>query len=163
MVNPVVLDSIPLYNKLYVHKDYLYATEYYMDTIEDMDNLVRTLAEKAKSTFPKKDKAFGNRISWVRKCIRCQKKVLHLLKEENNRKFPNKNIIDSKDKESEYLVALCSKVKDGPEIIAARPVAIVAIIVYNKHLKDINDPTPQDYTAAKVAQKIAANALWHSQ
>ena len=66
---------------------------------EDSHNLSRTLADKAKKTFPSKDEAFENRKSQVGKHIQCQNKVLYLLKEEYKRKFINRNIIELKDEE----------------------------------------------------------------
>ena len=134
-----------------------------MDPAEDSDNLARTLAGKVKRTFPRKNEAFENTKSRVRKRIRRQKKVLRLLKAEHKRKFPNENIIDSEDEEWEYLVALRYKVKDGAEMIAARPAAIVGVIVHNDHLEDIDDPddpTPEDLNAPEAAGKAAADTLW---
>ena len=82
------------------------------------------------------------------------------MKEEHSRKFPNENIIDSEDEEWEYLAALHPKVKDGEEMIAARPAAIAGVVAYDDHLEDIDDPTPQDYNAVKAAGKAAADTLW---
>ena len=63
MVNPVVPDSLLLDDEPYFHKDFLYAPNHYMDPVEDSDNLARTMAWKAKRTFPSNDEAFKNRKS----------------------------------------------------------------------------------------------------
>ena len=68
-VNPVVPDS-PLPNdKPYFYKDFLDATEHYMDPAEDSDNLARTLGGKVKRIFPRNDDAVENRKLRVRKHI----------------------------------------------------------------------------------------------
>ena len=54
-VNPVVPDPPPLDDEPYFYKDFLNITEHYMNSVEDSDNLARTLAEKAKRTFTRKD------------------------------------------------------------------------------------------------------------
>ena len=82
-VNPVGPDSPPIDDELYFSKDFLDTPEHYMDPPEDSDNLARTSAVKAKTTFTRKDEAFENRKSQVRKCIRRQKQVLRHLKAEH--------------------------------------------------------------------------------
>ena len=85
------------------------------------------------------------------------------MKAEHKRKFPNENIIDSEDEEWEYLVGLRPKVKDGAEMIAARPAAIAGVIAHNDHpedIDDLDDPTLEDLNAVEAAGKAAADALW---
>ena len=124
------------------------------------DNLARTLVGKAKRTFPKRDEVFKNRKLRVRKCIRRQKKVLRLLKEQHKRKFPNTGIIDSEDAEWDYLGALRPKIRDGEAMIAARPALDAGVVVCDAYLQSIVDPTLAQVNAARAAGQVAADALW---
>ena len=158
--NPVVLDSPPLDDEPYFPKDFLDAAAYYIDPAEDSDNLVRSLAEKAKRTFPKRDEAFENRKLRVWKRIRHQKKVLRLLKQEHKRKLPNTGIIDPEDKEWDYLAPLRPKIRDGEQIIAVRPALDAGVIACDAYLQRIVDRTFAQLNAARAAGQVAADALW---
>ena len=139
--NPVVPDSPSPDDEPYFPRDLLDALAYYIDPTEDSDNLARSLAKKAKITFPKRDEAFENSKLRVRKCIRHQKKVLRLLKQEHKRKFPNTRISDSEDEEWDYLVALSFKIQDGEEMIASRPALDAGVVACDAYLQGIVDPT----------------------
>ena len=158
--NPVVPDSPSPDDKPYFPKDFLDALAYYIDTAEDSDNLARSLARKAKRTISKRNEAFENRKLRVRKRIRCQKKVLRLLKQERKRKFPNTGIIDSEDEKWDYLAALRPKIRDGEEMIAARPALDTMVVACDTYLQGIVDPTLAQVNAVRAAGQAAADALW---
>ena len=139
--NPVVPDSPPPDDEPYFPKDFLDAPAYYIDPAEDSHNLARSLAGKAKRTFLKRDEAFENRKLRVRKRIQRQKKVLRLFKEEHKRKLLNTGIIDSEDEEWDYLAALRPKIRDGEEMIAARPALDAGVVACDAYLQGIVDPT----------------------
>ena len=114
---------------------------------------------KAKKTSPKRDEAFENRKLRVRKRIRRQKKVLRLLKQEHKRKFPNTGIIDSEDKEWDYVAALCLKIRDSEEMIAARPALDAGVVACDAYLQGIVDSTLAEGNAARAAGQAAVDAL----
>ena len=96
----------------------------------------------------------------VRKRIRRQKNVLRLLKEEHKRKFPNTGFIDLEDEEWDYLAALRPKIRDGEEMIAARPALDAGVVACDAYLQGIVDPTLAQVNAARAAGQAAADALW---
>ena len=158
--NAVVLDSPPPDDKLYFPKDFSDAPACNIDTAEDLDNLARSLAGKAKRTFPKRDEAFENKKLRVWKRMWGQKKVLRLLKQEHNGKFPNTSIIDSEDEEWDDMAALRPKIQDGEEMRAARPTLDAGVVACDAYLQGIIDPTLAHIIAARAAGQAAVDALW---
>ena len=82
------------------------------------------------------------------------------MKEEQKRKFPNTGIIDSEDEECDYLAVLRPKIRDGEEMIAARPALDARVVACDAYLQRIVAPTLAQVNAARAAGQVAADALW---
>ena len=81
------------------------------------------------------------------------------MKEEHKRKFSKTGIIDPEDEEWDYLAALRPKIRDGEEMIAARPALDAGVVACDAYLQGIVDPTLAQVNATRAAGEAAADAL----
>ena len=157
---PAPVNTSPPNDGAYFKDGFLDAPEEYDDPAEDLDTLCRNLAGLAKRTFPKTEDTFEDRKARVQGTIHRQCKVVKLLKPKHRAKFPDANIIDSKDEACTYLKRLPPKVTNLRQMVAARGPVAAGIVAAGAALDGVEDTDGEAQTAAEAKGKEAANATW---